>query len=563
MTISARSILAMWMAMSLLSCRPKEDPIPGEGVVTPERGGILRFASFANLRTIDPPTISEALSSEIAVLMFAGLVDFDYSGKIVPELAESFTVSPDGLRYNFVLRPNVLFHDGSLLTVADVKRSFERALHPKTPNPASSLYHSIVGYKEFSEGTATSLRGVRIVSDREVEIELVAPDATFMPAMALATTRPVCPSAGSLYDPSWHPCGTGPFKMPPGGWNRGTSITLTRHDGYFRPGLPYLDGVVTSFNVHQGTQRYKFARGEQDIFRDLTVSDGFFFAEHPKWKHLVQNGPFVSVWGESLNTELPPFDNVEMRRAVSSAIQRDVIARLRPHNMKPWGRPIPPGLPGADAGEKTQGYDFEKALEHMKNAGYPYDPKTGKGGYPHRLSYVTYRQGLSENSAQLVQQDLAKIGIHLDLKIVSYPTYLTLTQERKRSVISPQGWSQDYPDALDFYDALFTTGSIQDSGSPNSSFYSNEAYDRSLANAKKESAFSARQKFYAEANDRVVEDAPWAFEYTYRFINVHQAYVRNFRPHPMWDRYVVETWLDRKSLRKKDQSLALMGKLTQ
>lgn len=69
--------------------------------------------------------------------MFAGLVDFDYSGKIVPELAESFTASPDGLRYNFVLRPNVLFHDGSLLTVADVKRSFERALHPKTPNPAS------------------------------------------------------------------------------------------------------------------------------------------------------------------------------------------------------------------------------------------------------------------------------------------------------------------------------------------------------------------------------------------------------------------------------------------
>ena len=156
MTISARPILAIWMATSLLSCRPKEDPIPGEGAVTPERGGILRFASFANLRTIDPPTISEALSSEIAVLMFAGLVDFDYSGKIVPELAESFTVSPDGLRYNFVLRPNVLFHDGSLLTVADVKRSFERALHPKTPNPASSLYHSIVGYKEFSEGTTTS-----------------------------------------------------------------------------------------------------------------------------------------------------------------------------------------------------------------------------------------------------------------------------------------------------------------------------------------------------------------------------------------------------------------------
>ncbi|MBV9948066.1 MAG: ABC transporter substrate-binding protein, partial [Myxococcales bacterium] len=215
----------------------------------PVRGGTLHLASIGDPRTLDPAGPSDGLAMQAQHLLFAGLVDLDDRAEVVPELAERWTVDEDGRGYHFVLRPGVLMHDGAELTADDVKRSAERSLHPASPNPNASYFQDIVGCGAFVSGQADHLAGIVVDGRYAISFHLDAPDAAFLSLLAMHTLRPVCRSAGTRYDDAWLPCGAGPFRLLPGGWQRGSSLRLVRHEGYFRTGLPYLDAVEWTFAV--------------------------------------------------------------------------------------------------------------------------------------------------------------------------------------------------------------------------------------------------------------------------------------------------------------------------
>jgi ABC-type transport system substrate-binding protein len=137
-----------------------------------------------------------------------------------------------------------------------------------------------------------------------VSLRLKRPDATFLPKLALPPLRPVCRSAGDRYSDTWHPCGTGPFKLPKDGWVRGSSVTVVRHDGYFERGMPYLDGVTWLYNMTQFTQRFKLEAGELDIYRDATQAEFSRFNADPRWAHLGEAEAETSVAAEVTTT--PP-----------------------------------------------------------------------------------------------------------------------------------------------------------------------------------------------------------------------------------------------------------------
>jgi ABC-type transport system substrate-binding protein len=248
-----------------------------------------------------------------------------------------------------------------------------------------------------------------------------------------------------------------------------------------------------------------------------------------------------------MNTEIAPFDNVEVRRAVAAAIDREHMRLIRPGNLRAANLPIPPAVPGANPKLRGQSYDYEAALEHMRKAGYPYDPKTGQGGWPHPVKYVIYRQGLSEYTVQLLAQDLAKIGIRLDVQVVNYPSYLAITHRRGKAAMTQYGWQQDYPDPSDFLDPLFHSRAINDEDTNNLAFYKNPRLDALLDRAKRELDPAARQRLYDEAQEIVCDEAPWAFTYYYRWYDAHQPYVRGYKPHSVWTHHVSFSWLDRGS----------------
>ncbi len=512
---------------------------------TPARGGMLTSSSFGDIRTLDPANIGDGIVVQVLQSMFAGLVDYDLDGTLKPDLAERWTTSEDGRSIRFVLREGARFHDGEEVTADDVKRSVERALHPSAPNAYSAYFASLTGYADFVAKKTEHLDGVTVEGRYVVTFHLDSPDAAFLPLIAMHPLRPVCRSAGTRYVDTWHACGAGPFKLLPGGWDRGRQITLVRHDGYFRPGLPYLDGVRFLFHVNLNAQRFKFLRGDVDVLRESLAPDLQKFQADPRWRPYGEYEVEKQLGGIAMNTEMPPFDNIEIRRAVSSALDRDKLRLIRAANLRAADRPVPPGVEGHDPHLRGQRYDYAAALEHMKRAGFPYDPLTQTGGWPHRIPYLVYAQSLDEYMAQVSQQQLAKIGIRLDIRIVSYPAFIALRGRRRQVPFGPGSWQQDYPEAGSFLEPLFTSKSINEEDSNNWAFYKNPRVDDLVERAKHELVPDRRRKLYSEAQEIICDEAPWAFTHFYRFYAQWHPYLHNYRPHPMWTTSARSIWIDR------------------
>jgi len=547
-SIRASNSLAIAVCLASLGCSnelPAPIPSAHPDDPTPRRGGMLTSASFGDIRTLDPANVADGLVVQPIEAMFAGLIDYDLEGKIVPDLADHWTVSEDGMTFRFVLREGAHFHDGDEVTAEDVKRSAERALHPSAPNPYSSAFASLAGYDAFVAKKADHIDGITVNGKYVVTFQLSKPDSAFLYVLAMPSLRPVCKSGGDRYSDTWHPCGAGPFKLLPGGWDRGRELTAVRHEGYFRPGLPYLDAVRFVFHASFTSQRFKFATGELDLLRDFLAPDILKFQADPRWKPYGEYELDKQVSGLSMNTEVAPFDNVEFRRAVASALNRDELILIRASNLRPANVPVPPAVEGYDPTLKGQQFDYAAALEHMKRAGYPYDPVTGTGGYPKPIPYLTYSQGLDEYMVQVTAQQLARIGIRLDVRVVNYATYLALRGRRHESAIGPQFWAQDYPEAGTFLEPLFHSRSINDEDSNNTAFYANPRVDDLIDGARRELNGQRRNKLYSEAQAIICDEAPWAFTHYYRFFAQWHPYLHDYKPHPMWTTDATRVWIDR------------------
>lgn len=547
------------VALILGACStPLPDPVPAAHPddPTPRRGGTLRRASFADIRTLDPAVNADALAEEPIVAMFSGLVTFDPEGHVVPDLARRFEAVDGGRVYRFFLREGVRFHDGEELTADDVRRSIERALHPTTPDPFASLFDTIEGFADFTDKKTEHLQGVVVEGKYVISIHLREADARFLAMFARDTLRPVCRSAGERYSDGWEPCGAGPYKLARGGWDRGRTLTLVRHEGYFRPELPYIDSLVLSFGMNRTTEVYKFEDGDLDTTHDLNEADIQRFRHDPRWSAFIRPQPDRTLEGEVLNTEMPPFDNVEVRRAVASAINRDELRLYKPASFAVGSQVLPPAVPGYDPRFEGQRYDYDAALAHMAKAGFPYDPRTHEGGYPGVIPYYATREGSTEYTFQILQQQLARIGLRLEGHVVNWATFLSLAGRRKTVAMSSPGWSMDYPDPADFFE-LFSSDAINDEQSSNYAFYSNKELDALLVSARHEQDPAARQALYARANRIVCDDAPWAFTVTLRFFDAWQPYVRGFAPHAVWTFDTSGTWVDRRQPARADALGAL------
>ncbi len=543
---------AVALAAGPLGCRESVSaPIPAEhaGDIPPRRGGTLHLASFKDIRNLDPAGPGDGVAAQPQHLIFAGLIDFDDHAHVVADLADHWTVEDAGRTYRFVLRQGVAMQDGEELTADDVKRSVERALNPTTPNPNASYFEGLAGYEAFVARKAEHLEGVVVESRYVVTFLLEKSDATFLSILAMNTLRPVCKSGGDRYVDTWVPCGAGPFKMMPGGWQRGTSLRLVRHEGYFRAGLPYLDAVEWTFNMEFLSQRFRFEAGELDLLREMTQADQARFAMDPRWKPFASTDADTTVYGESMNTRMAPFENVEVRRAVAAAIDREHYRLLKPAYMTALAQPIPSGIPGYESDLPGQRHDYAAALDHMRKAGWPYDPATGRGGWPEPIVYPLYDQGMAVYTAQILQQDLAKIGLRIELRLVSWPAFLAVQQRPGGAAMSQGNWGMDYPDPSSFFEPLFTTSSIGPESSFNTAFYSNARVDDLVARARGELDPDRRRAMYREATTIVCDEAPWAFTYSYHWFSVRQPYVRGPLLHPVWIVDPTRTWLDRDGFR--------------
>jgi len=542
---SIRTKIELLAALAALGCSTGVAPPIGENRDgPPQRGGVLRTAFFTDVRGLDAATAFDTAASAIESLVYDGLVTYDDAGKLVPQVAERIDVSPDGKRYSFPLRRGVSFHDGAELTAADVKRSIERALHVKTPCPVPSYYERIVGFSAYHDGKADDLTGVKLDGDYQITIELTEPDATFLHIMALPIVAPVCKSAGKVWERTFasKPCGAGPFKVTR--YENGQIIKLVRHDGYWDKGKPYLDGIDWFLSMQSFTQRFKFEQGDLDYIRELSEADSLLYRTTPAWRGRGAWEPSLTTGGAFMNTEMAPFDNRHVRRAVSYAIDREQLASVRPGHVRAHAKMVPNVLIAPEPGYPQQTFDYARALEEMRLGGYPYDPKTGQGGYPKEIPYLAILDSYAQTAAEIYQQQLAKIGIRLKIQVVGWPTFLAKTSRRKTAQMGFAGWHADFPDASTFFEPILATKSIQDEESQNAAFFSNRQLDDVLDRARRSTDEAERKRLYREAEDIVVQEAPWATSYTYSYLELWQPYLHGYRPHPVLSQHVRHAWID-------------------
>ncbi len=199
-----------------------------------KQGGSMIVTYQNDVSTLDPAIGYDWQNWSIIKSIFDGLMDYEPgTANLVVDLAESYTISDDGMTYTFKLRPGVKFHNGREMTAEDVKYSLDRVTNPATTSPGAGFFGSIQGFAEMADGPATSLSGVTVVDPLTLEIKLTRPDATFLHVMAINFAFVVPKEAVDQYGADFgkNPVGTGAFNMPE--WALGQRLGLQRNEDHW------------------------------------------------------------------------------------------------------------------------------------------------------------------------------------------------------------------------------------------------------------------------------------------------------------------------------------------
>ncbi|MEQ9320967.1 MAG: ABC transporter substrate-binding protein, partial [Polyangiaceae bacterium] len=524
---------------------PITPPVPASKIPdAPRRGGTLRVATMVAVHTLDPALAYDEASRAIGDLAYATLITWDPAGRLVPDLAERIVLKDDGRLLEVHLRDGLTFHDGTALTAADVKRSLERTLHPRTPCPAAHLYEGIEGFADYADDPERGLTGLSALDVRALAIRLVEPDASFPSLLALGFAAPVCESAGPIADPrsATPPCGAGPFALA--SFERGERVELRRFEAYGGAAShgPYLDAIVWTLDMPVRTQRYRFERGDLHLLTELGGIDAFRYARDPSWaahRHWVGRPITNSIF---LNTAMPPFDDVHLRRAVGYAVDPSVLEKVRV-DITARSRLVPPNLPGAEPRQPMRRHDLAAALDEMAAAGHPYDPATGVGGYPDPIDYLTIPDTFEQAAAEVFQQQLARVGLRIRLRLVSWATLLATMSKPGEAAMGWRGWAADYPDPATFFAPLLTSSAITEEGTQNVSFFRSQELDRVVEQASRELDHGARMRLYERAEQSVRDQAPLVPVYGSRSLQLTQPSVRGYAPHPVIALRLRDVWL--------------------
>src|SRR5215510_8958119 len=425
---STRSVLCLLATIVLLAAAITT---PAE-TQTPKRGGILRVAYGNDILGMDFYTTPGYEMVWVATNVGCGLVSITPDGKFIPDAAESWQISPDGLLYTFKLRNNVLFHDGTRVDAAAVKFTFDHVLDPA----------SRANMRQF----LGAVHSVEVVDPLTVQIRLKEPYAFMM--QVLATYRMgmiiISPTVTQKYAPDERRAGKpealvgcGPFKLVE--WVKGTHLVMDRFVKYFEPGLPYLDRVVIRTIKDPVTQLAAFKAGEIDFIADFSADHvDTLRAQNPRAQVMTgkETTPMVAMMkvtvpadGKPMSKNRAPhaiFNDIRVRKAVGCyGIDRKEIVKIAYKGQAtPWVGIIPPGT--MDTVD----------VNHM----CPYDPAKAKGllaeaGYGPQKPLIFELTTNTEKSvfnviATVIKEQMARIGVTANIKLVDKTSWLvTSTQD--------------------------------------------------------------------------------------------------------------------------------------
>jgi ABC-type transport system substrate-binding protein len=498
------------------------------GASEPKRGGVLTITFLADVPTLDPAFGYDSESWPAQLSVFSGLMDYaPHSTDLVPSLAAAMpAITNGGKTYTFKIRKGVYFTNGQGLTAADFKYSFERVANPKDASPYQTWWTYVAGY---NANHFTGLSGIKVLDSYTLQITLNSPFSAFLNVLAMPGSFVVPRSVASKYpikngasDFSNHAVGTGPFMVQH--WVHGQQLVLVRNPHYWKPGLPYLDGVTFLFGLKPEVALLRLKQGSVDLLGDgLPPSEYVNTVHDPYWGHYIVRAPLGSTNWLAMNVQMAPFQNVLVRKAVQMAVNKMAILRVINGRGTVATGIFPPSL---------------KPYYTSGVRGYAYDPTTAKqllakAGYPNGFSTTLYslNSDPSPEIAAVIQQSLAQIGVTVRLQNVAFGEFTGAIFKPKTAAMSQAWWQWDFPDPSDFVDALFTCAAR---GGWNVNWFCDAGIDRLANQARGEQNVATRIALYRQIEQKVMDTAIWVPLYNATEVDVHSPALHGYYIHPVW-----------------------------
>ena len=496
-------------------------------------GGVLVFGRSGDSVSLDPGRETDGESFYASTAVFDTLVEFVPGETAVqPALATSWDIADDGLEYVFHLREGVKFHDGTPFNADAVVFSFERQFKEDHP------YYDLGPWKYWGYMDMSNIVDeVVAVDEYTVKFVLKKVEAPFIANLAMDFASIVSPTAVAKYGEDFknNPVGTGAFKFV--SWTKDSDIVFDRNADYWG-GPVYLDRLILKV-IPDATARWlALQKGEVDLI-DFPSNDDIPAMRTADGIQLIQQAG-LNVGYLALNTEKKPFDNKLVRQAMNYAIdQKEIVEGVYGEAGQVAKNPIPPGMWSYNDEIKDYGYDPAKAKELLAQAGYPNGFKMELWAMPVARPYNPDARKVAE----IMQAQLAKVGIQAEIVSYEWGTYLSKTDmgEHHSAML---GWTGDNGDPDNFLWVLLSEPAAQ-LPAGNIALWKNKEFTELCAQAKVTTDQAERDRLYRLAQEVFHEEAPWV-PIAHSVVTVPaQDYVKDFVLYPTGKRVFKHVWLDK------------------
>ena len=471
----------------------------------------LVFCSEGSPENFYPGVNTTGTSFDVTEQIYDNIVDFERGGtQVVPGLAEKWEISDDGTAYIFHLRKNAKWHSNKNfkptrnMNADDVVFMFERQW--KESNPFFKVTSPNHSY--FSDmGMPKLLKSVEKVDDYTVKVTLNQPEAPFLANLAMQWAgvqskeyADAMLKAGTPEKIDQEPIGTGPFYLVQ--YQKDAIVRYKAFPEYWA-GKAKIDDLVFSITPDASVRWAKLQKGECHVMPYPNPADLEAMKKDPNVTILEQPG--LNVGYLAYQTQKKPFDDVRVRKAVNMAINKKAIVdAVYLSTGVPAKNPIPPSMWSYNDAVKDDPYDPAAAKKLLAEAGYPNGFSTDLWAMPVQRPYNPNARRIAE----LMQADLAKIGVKAEIKSFEWGEYRKRAQDGEHQM-AQLGWTGDNGDPDNFLYTLLGCASAQSSSGSNIAKFCYKPFDDLVVKAKTTTDIKQRTELYKQAQVIFKEQAPW------------------------------------------------------
>src|SRR5712692_6555295 len=527
------ALVAVLTRALLLACLVAAFPAALQAADAPRRGGVLLAAIGADAPSLDPHQESTFATMELVAPLYSTLLQIDPLSypKIIGDLATEWNISPDGLTYTFKVRPGVRFHDGSPLTVADVKASYDKIVFPPP------------GVRSVRKTSLSAISSVETPDPSTVVFKLKFPSASLLANLA-SPWNVIYPKKYLDKDPNYfktNVVGSGPFKFK--GYTRGSTFEGERNPDYFVQDRPYLDGYKFYISPETSVRAAALRSGRAWIeFRTMPGAEVDAIRKTLGDKVVVQETPGTGLFGIAMNQTVKPFTDVRVRKALTLAFDRYTASRvLYPiASLRDVGALMRPATEWAMSDAELQklpgfGKDMEKnraeARRLLAEAGYPNGFKVVLKNRNVRVPYIDF--------AVFVIQEWRKIGVEAEHRPLETAAWFADGRDTGNFEVIVNGVF-NYMDDPDLFLERYTTGDTNNWGR-----FSDPRIDDLFARQTRALDPAERKRLVNEIEKIVLENAYHIPGLWWRRAVVHWAKVKNYvaPPNHYSNQKLQDVWL--------------------